>query len=78
MLQLELFPRMELKSMSDFQRLEGTQLSLADRKRLAQYVEFYQTPKANDVIRRQHANMVDKILGFRRSEERRVGKECRL
>lgn len=56
---------MEFKSLSDFQRLESTNLSHADRKRLAHHVEFYETPKANDVIRRQHANMVDRILGFR-------------
>lgn len=65
MLQLELFPRMEFKSLSDFQRLEGSSLSLADKRRLANHQEFFETPKANDVIRRQHANMVDKILGFR-------------
>ncbi len=65
MLQLELFPRMEFSSLSDFQRLEATHLSVADRKRLAHHSEFYQTPKANDVIRRQHANLVDRILGFR-------------
>jgi hypothetical protein len=65
MLQLELFPRTEFKSLSDFQRLESSQLSLADRKRLAHHQDFYVTPKANDIIRRQHANMVDKILGFR-------------
>lgn len=65
MLQLELFPRTEFKSLSDFQRLESSQLSLADRKRLAHHQDFYMTPKANDVIRRQHANMVDRILGFR-------------
>ena len=65
MLQLEFFPRTELKSLSDFQRLEGTQLSLGDRRLLAHHPEFYQTPKANDVIRRQHAKMVDRILGFR-------------
>lgn len=65
MLQLEFFPRTELKSLSDFQRLESAQLSLADKKVLIQSADFFQTPKANDVIRRQHANMVDKILGFR-------------
>lgn len=65
MLQLELFPRMDLKSLSDFQKLESTQLPLADRKLLAHHLEFYQTPKTNDVISRQHATMVDKILGFR-------------
>ncbi len=65
MLQLEFFPRTELKSLSDFQRLESISLSLSDRIRLAGHLEFFQTPKANDVIRRQHSNMVDKILGFR-------------
>lgn len=65
MLQLELFPRMEFKSLSDFQRLEGSSLCLTDRRLLAHHQEFFETPKTNDVIRRQHANMVDRILGFR-------------
>ena len=65
MLQLEFFPRTEFKSLSDFQRLEGVNLSIKDKKLLVNYPDFFQTPKANDVIRRQHANMVDKILGFR-------------
>ena len=65
MLQLEFFPRMELKQLSDFQKLEAAHLPLNDRKRLVLTPEFFQTPKANDVIRRQHSGMVDKILGFR-------------
>lgn len=65
MLQLEFFPRTEFKSLSDFQKLESNQLSLKDKRSLAHYQDFYTTPKANDVIRRQHSNMVDKILGFR-------------
>lgn len=65
MLQLEFFPRTEFKSLSDFQRLEHAQLSVADKNRLINYPDFFQTPKANDVIRRQHSNFVDKILGFR-------------
>jgi hypothetical protein len=65
LLQLEFFPRTEFRSLSDFQKLEGANLSIADKKRLVNYPDFFQTPKANDVIRRQHANMVDKILGFR-------------
>jgi hypothetical protein len=65
LLQLEFFPRTEFKSLSDFQKLEAANLSIADKKRLVNYPDFYQTPKANDVIRRQHSNMVDKILGFR-------------
>jgi hypothetical protein len=65
MLQLEFFPRTEFKSLLDFQRLEHSQLSLADRKLLAHHQEFYTTPKANEVIKREHANMIDKILGYR-------------
>lgn len=65
MIQLEFFPRTELKTLSDFQRLESASLSIADRRLLTSAPEFYQTPKANDVIRRQHALMIDKILGVR-------------
>ncbi len=65
MLQLELFPRMELSSLSDFQRLESNRLSLEDRRRLSHHVSFFQTPKPSDVIRRQHSHMLDKILGYR-------------
>jgi precorrin-6B methylase 2 len=65
LIQLELFPRTELKSLSDFQRLGAHALSLADRKRLVRSIEFYEAPKSNDIIRRQHANLVDRILGLR-------------
>lgn len=65
MLQLELFPRTEFKSLADFQKLEGVQLSFNDKRRLVSHPEFYQTPKANDIISKQHANLLDKILGFR-------------
>ncbi len=65
MLQLEFFPRTELRSLLDFQRLGSSLLPLADRRRLAHSLEFYQSPKANDIIRRQHADLVDQILGLR-------------
>lgn len=65
MLQLEFFPRTEFHSLLDFQRLEGSSLSLADRKLLAHHLEFYLAPKSNDVIKVQHANLLDKIFGFR-------------
>jgi hypothetical protein len=64
-LQLELFPRTEFKSLSDFQKLEEVQLSHSDKIRLVSHLAFFETPKSNDVIRRQHSKMVDKILGFR-------------
>lgn len=63
MAQLELFPRKEIKSLSDFHRLQD--LSLEERQHLIQYPEFFHTPKANEVIRRQHAALVDKVLGVR-------------
>ncbi len=65
MLQLELFPRIEFQSLSDFKHLEFTRLSSSDQRRLIVHAEFFQSPKANDVISRQHSSMVDKILGFR-------------
>ena len=65
MLQLEFFPRTEFTSLLDFQRLESSQLSHRDKISLAQYPGFYTSPKANYLIRRQHASLVDKILGLR-------------
>lgn len=65
MIQLELFPRMEFRSLSDFARLESSPISFNDKIKLITYHEFYETPKLNDVIRRQHAQYVDRILGFR-------------
>lgn len=65
MLQLDFFPKTDLKQLSDFQKLDSAQLPLSDRKRLILTSEFFQSPKANDVIRRQHSGIVDKILGFR-------------
>lgn len=64
-MQLEFFPRMELKELSDFQKLERHQISLSEKRQIINLTAFFQTPKANDVIRRQHAGMIDKILGFR-------------
>lgn len=65
MLQLELFPRMEFRSLGDFQLLEATRLSVSDRKRLVNSFEFFEAPKANDVIRVKHSQLIDNILGFR-------------
>jgi hypothetical protein len=56
---------MEFNSISDFQQLENSQLTLADLKRVIHHLEFYQTPKTNEVILRQHSHVLDKILGFR-------------
>ena len=63
--QLEFFPRTELKSLLDFQRLENSSLSVGEKHLLINSPDFFQTPKSNDVISKQHSNFVDKILGFR-------------
>lgn len=65
MLQLDFFPRTELNTLLDFQRLENASLSLNDKKILINYPDFFRSPKANDVIGRQHAHIVDNILGMR-------------
>lgn len=65
MLQLEFFPRRELNSLNDFQRLEGAGLSLSERRLLVTQPNFFLSPKANDVIKRQHSDLVDKIIGYR-------------
>lgn len=65
MLQLEFFPRTEFKSLLDFQRLQGASLSLKDKQLLVNYPDFFKSPKANDIIRRQHSGYIDTILGLR-------------
>lgn len=65
MLQLEFFPRTELKSLSDFQRLERAPLSLEDRRILVSSVDFFYLSRANSVIRRSHSDYVDNLLGMR-------------
>lgn len=73
MLQLDFFPRTELKTLQDFQSLDASQLSWTDRIQLINYPEFFKSPKVNDVIRRQHSDYVDHILGFKLQEvERRL------
>jgi hypothetical protein len=64
-MQLEFFSRKELKTLSDFQKLENDYLSLNERKNLCEQVDFFKTPKDNDVIKRKHADIIDKVLGFR-------------
>ena len=65
MLQLEFFPRTEFKSLLDFQRLEQASVSTHDKKILINYPDFYQTPKQNELISRQHSTILDSTLGFR-------------
>lgn len=65
MAQLEFFPRTEFKSLLDFQRLEDHCLSTIDKKLLINFPDFFQAPKPNEVISRQHSQYLDRILGFR-------------
>src|SRR5690606_15390768 len=64
-MQLELFPRKEFQSLGDFQRLESNRLEQEEKKLLVRTASFFHSPKSNLVIRRQHAQMVDKIIGMR-------------
>lgn len=65
MLQLDFFPTTPLRALSDFQQLEHRRLSLAERRQLVQLPQFFSSPKANEVVRRQHAALVDRILDLR-------------
>lgn len=65
MFQLEFFPRTELKTLTDFQKLDSGQLPIVDLKKLITFPEFFQAPKNNEVIKRSHAQTVDSILNLR-------------
>jgi len=63
--QLDFFPRTELQSMLDFQRLAAHSLSASERRQLVSHPSFFKSPSTNDVFKRQHADLIDSILGFR-------------
>lgn len=64
-MQLEFFPRTKFSLLSDFHKLETAHLSIDEKIRLIQNPDFFKSPKANEVIKQQHAEMLDNILGFR-------------
>ncbi|HXH73473.1 MAG TPA: hypothetical protein VNJ08_00810 [Bacteriovoracaceae bacterium] len=64
-MQLEFFPRTELRALSDFQKLADGGLTIQERRSLCESPEFFHSPKGNDVIKRRHSELIDKILGFR-------------
>lgn len=78
MIQLDFFPRMELRSLSDFQRLERQGVSLPERRQLVQHPQFFSLSKEHEVIKNEHAQLVDRILGFRMKyvEEMLVAEAC--
>jgi hypothetical protein len=49
----------------DFQRLEKGQLSVEEKKHLITHPGFFLAPKSNDIIKRQHSEIIDRLLGFR-------------
>lgn len=63
--QLDLFPQRKLNSLSDFLMLESLKLSNHELRKIVVSPQFFQITRANDVIKREHAKVVDKILGFR-------------
>ena len=65
MFQLDFFPRRELNSLADFQGLANSAPTIAELKILIGQQEFFQSPKTNQLIKNEHANLVDRILGFR-------------
>lgn len=46
-------------------------MSWTDRIQLINYPDFFKSPKTNDIIRKQHSQYIDKILGFKLEEVER-------
>ncbi len=65
MFQLDFFPRKEFQSLSDFQRLERLGISQVERRQLVQNPKFFSLQKEHEVIKNEHAQLVDRILDFR-------------
>lgn len=65
MIQLDFFPRMDFRSLSDFQRLDRLSLSLSERTQLVQNPQFFALQKEHDIIKHEHSQIADRILGFR-------------
>jgi hypothetical protein len=64
-MQLELFPRKELKSFSDFQEILFSKLSDLQLKEIISTPEFFVSPKNNEAFVLKHSKLVDDILDFR-------------
>jgi hypothetical protein len=58
---------MELKTLSDFQKLESFGLTASELKGLIESTHFFNSPKNHEAIKRKHSALIDKILGFRTS-----------
>ena len=78
MIQLDFFPRTEFSSLSDFQRLDRLSLPIPERKVLSQTPQFFALKKDHELIRHEHSQIVDRILGFRMKyiEEMLVAEAC--
>lgn len=56
--------RLPLRELADFQKLLGLNLPDAEVIKLFHHPDFFRSPKSNDQMSRQHAALVDKILGL--------------
>jgi hypothetical protein len=64
-MQLEFFPRTELKTLSDFQKIENRKPDFHELREIISQPHFFQPPKLNQTISVKHSSLVDKILDFR-------------
>jgi hypothetical protein len=64
-IQLDFFPRMEFSSLGDFQKLDRMGLPLPERRYLSQTPQFFSLKKDHELIRHEHSQIVDRILGYR-------------
>lgn len=65
MFQLDFFPKKEFTTLLDLQTLALSDPSVSQLRRLISDEKFFHSPKTNQLIKQQHSDLVDKILGFR-------------
>jgi hypothetical protein len=64
-MQLEFFPRTELKTLSDFQKLEMSRPERSELLMVMTHPHFFQSPKANHAISIKHSKIIDHLLDYR-------------
>lgn len=63
-MQSALSPVSELFELAEFQKLAGEARTDSEVRRLLKHPRFFRSPKDTDQMNRQHARLIDKILGF--------------
>lgn len=63
-MQLTNSENVELFELADFQKLADRSLGHGEVKRLLRHPRLFKSPRDTDQINRQHARLIDKILGF--------------